>query len=171
MKNNLMKRLIIVRHGKAESKFYPVKDFDRELTDQGKKDAKEMAVRFLLKQIIPDQWLSSPASRTLETAMIFANEFQVKLSDIQQEKNIYEASIRDLLHVINAASDSSASMILFGHNPSASDIVEYLTGSTGYTLPTSGVAVISFSTNVWKEISKETGSLEWLAFPDSATLD
>ena len=67
-----MKKLIFVRHGKAEEEAPGISDFERSLTSSGKKISKQMA-RLNQKKNLP-VFVSSPAFRALETALIFAGE-------------------------------------------------------------------------------------------------
>jgi phosphohistidine phosphatase SixA len=45
-----MKKLIFVRHSKAESQIFEISDFERSLTTKGKRIANAMAVRLKEKE-------------------------------------------------------------------------------------------------------------------------
>ncbi|RZM26447.1 MAG: phosphohistidine phosphatase, partial [Pedobacter sp.] len=68
----MAKQLILVRHGKAENQLPDSSDFDRKLTNRGRRDATEMAERLKARSIKPSYLFSSPAPRALETGEIFS---------------------------------------------------------------------------------------------------
>ncbi|HUO21228.1 MAG TPA: histidine phosphatase family protein [Caulobacteraceae bacterium] len=62
-----MDRLILLRHGKAEANAPSGKDFDRVLTERGRRDTL-MVVRALVEAgFVPDVALVSPAARARDT--------------------------------------------------------------------------------------------------------
>jgi len=69
-----MKKLIFVRHARAEDPTTGITDFDRSLTAKGKVISQQMARRFREKENNPGLMITSPAFRAIDTAFIFANE-------------------------------------------------------------------------------------------------
>jgi len=71
-----MKRLILVRHGKAE----PSKglDFNRNLISLGEERSREMARLLKSMGLIPDLIISSSAMRTKQTAECISDVFGCK---------------------------------------------------------------------------------------------
>jgi phosphohistidine phosphatase len=81
-----MKRIIFVRHGRAEDPGPLLPDFERSLTTKGKQVSAQMATRLGEYFKEPCIILSSPAFRALETALIFArvnrwNSDAIRLAD------------------------------------------------------------------------------------------
>ena len=69
-----MKRLYIVRHTQKDEAKLGQDDYDRELSEKGIEDAREMARRLSEQCIKTDLIVASPASRTRTTAEIYAQE-------------------------------------------------------------------------------------------------
>jgi phosphohistidine phosphatase len=85
----IMKRVVIVRHGKAVPYGYE-DDFTRDLRERGKKDAKIIAEELNKRKLFPDTIVSSPAKRAIKTARIYADHLQYDRSNIVEVEDIYE---------------------------------------------------------------------------------
>ena len=145
------KKLLIVRHGEADSSFYEG-DFQRKLTQKGRRKSIETAEKLLQKDEVPALLMSSTAHRALSTAQLFANTWNIPTDSILQQSSIYEASIADLLQIIQGIDNSYNFVAIFGHNPGFTELINLLTGKLLFDLPTSGAALISFEISDWKEI-------------------
>jgi phosphohistidine phosphatase len=86
--------------------------------------------------------------------------------DIEQDEDIYEASARSLLNVVNNLDDSLDCIMLFGHNPSFSYLAEYLTKELIGDLPACGVLLIHFELDTWKAVSEGLGKIEKSWYPN-----
>lgn len=160
------KHLFLIRH--AESS-HPsgVKDFDRPLNETGYEEANKMSIKLRYYDIQPELFISSPAKRALNTAMIFAETFHIPVGQIQPENMIYEASIETLLAIINHLPKQYDHVALFGHNPGLTSFAEYLTDDYLGNIPTAGIVHISFTEEQWDHISIGTGTLTWRVTPKS----
>ena len=58
-----MKKLIFIRHGKAEEQNTDISDFERSLTTKGKKEVHNIALKLRVKQPSIDLFMTSPAFR------------------------------------------------------------------------------------------------------------
>lgn len=163
--NLMSKQLLIIRHAKSDWGEAGLKDFDRSLNKRGERDAPEMAKRLLKKNIVPQRLVSSPAKRALTTAKHFAEMFNINKNLIQQEKDIYEASLTDLMKVINALDSQFELIALFGHNPGLTNLVQHLCEARIYDIPTCGIVLIEFPFDDWKMISGNTGEMVFFDFP------
>ncbi len=63
----MTRELLLLRHGKAE-KLKQGSDFNRPISDPGKRAAQRMATWIWRNDLMPDYVISSPAARALETA-------------------------------------------------------------------------------------------------------
>jgi phosphohistidine phosphatase len=163
-----MKKLLLVRHAKSDWDNPKLSDFERPLNQRGHKNAPEMALRILKKKIIPQQIVSSPATRALTTAEYFAEVFQVKKSTIVKEESIYEASSNTLLKIINRLSNDYDFIALFGHNPGITHLINGLSNADISNVPTCGMALIEFPFDDWSMISAGTGQLSLFDYPKNA---
>jgi len=160
-----VKTLYIIRHAKSSWEHPLQDDFDRPLNQRGEKDAPEMGRRLAALQIKPDLIISSPALRAITTARIITGLMGFR--DIVELPEMYHASDRKLLEIINALPDTSQTVILFGHNRGLTDLVNNLSGTHVPNVPTCGVSGISFNLGTWKEVSFGKGKLFLFDFPKS----
>jgi Phosphohistidine phosphatase SixA len=162
-----MKKLIFVRHGKAEDESPEISDFERSLTLRGKLVCRLMAHKLKTKEQSPGILVTSSAFRALETALIFAGEFGINEEDIILKRNIYHGlSIANLQDIISGLSEETETITLFGHNPSFSDITNSLCKEGCDFMPKSGVICISFNIRTWSEIKRNSGKLEYFLKPE-----
>ena len=156
-----MKKLLIIRHAKAESGDLKIKDFDRPLSQSGVEDAKQMGQKLLQKSISLDGVISSPALRAITTAQVICNELGLNQENIILELNIYEAAVSQLLKTINNIDNRLCSVVLFGHNPGLTMLSRDLTNADIYDLPTCGMVMLEFEVDEWNLVSAGTASLLW----------
>jgi len=148
-----MKKIILFRHGKSSWES-GVSDFERDLAQNGvrrtHKSAKELS-RILDFKI--DAWYSSPARRAERTATIAASYFSEE-PKINLDQKLYTFSYFDLLKFVKSLDDSCQSAIFFGHNEAYTEFANRMGNVFLNNLPTSGVVIIEFSTDQWKNIEK-----------------
>jgi phosphohistidine phosphatase len=162
-----MKKLIFVRHGKAEELSPEFSDFERSLTTKGKNISKLMAGRLMKIENSPGTIISSPAFRALETALIFAGEFRIKQDKILLYNNLYhKMSFQALNEIFKLVNEDTDTIMLFGHNPSFSEITNNLSADGCDPMPKSGVAGITFNIKTWSEIKRNSGKLEYFLKPE-----
>jgi phosphohistidine phosphatase len=161
-----MKRIILIRHGKAEDGSYYLPDFERSLTVKGKIVAHEMAGRLREKEKSIGQIVSSPAFRALETAMIFAGEFGYKPHDIIIRPELYlEITLKRLPLILAEIDERTETITMFGHNPSFSELADILSRDGFDLMPKTGIVAIKFSIHTWSEISANKGTIEYFLKP------
>lgn len=160
-----MKKLYLIRHAKSSWEDHLLSDFDRPLSDRGKKDAPTMGDILKEKKIKPDLIISSPARRAFKTAKIFSEILDYPINDIIQNQSIYEATTRDLMAIINDIDDKANTVLMFGHNPGFTVLSNLLTNKYIDNMPTSSVAGIEFDINSWKEVDVGIGKSILFEYP------
>ena len=162
-----MKKLIFVRHAKAEDPSSGISDFERSLTLKGKIISRSMGKKLRRIEKPPVTIITSPAFRAIETALIFALEFGVEPDKILINSNIYyKMTLRYIPEIISGAGVNSETIILFGHNPSFTDIVSSLCREGCDFMAKTSIAGISFDIMNWSEIKQKSGTLEYYLKPD-----
>jgi phosphohistidine phosphatase len=162
-----MKKLILIRHGRAEEQSHEISDFERSLTSKGKIICGLIARK--LKEVEKSAGLiiTSPAFRALETAIIFAEAFGIDPDQIKMNSNFYyKMNYNYLSELLFSISDETDTLTIFGHNPSFSDIADKLCKGGCDFLPKSGVVGISFNIISWPDIQPATGKLEYFLKPE-----
>lgn len=161
-----MKKLIFVRHGRAEDQDSGISDFERSLTVKGKVISREMARRFREKESDPGLFITSPAFRALETAYIFAVEYGIKPEDIRIDSNLYfKPGIKQLLELLDSVGDKADTVTLFGHNPSFTEMPDRLCRNGCEFLTKTSVVCISFQIKTWSDLKLDTGTQEYFLKP------
>lgn len=121
-------KIVLIRHGQAEHTFNK-KDFDRELTKDGKKDVRAKTVQLAEKlksdcsgEKLPLYCLTSAAARAKQTANIVLEELSERL-DIEisgdEFPDFYFGEKTSILDRIDELPESSI-VILVGHQPTLS---------------------------------------------------
>jgi phosphohistidine phosphatase len=161
----MVKNLFLVRHAKSDWSVGGQKDFERNLDGRGLHDAPNMGRKLFQMGIKPDLILSSPAERARLTSELVAEQLKYDPDKIVFDDEIYEASVRSLLNVINSLDDKYQNVMIFGHNPTFTYIAEYLTKREIGNIPTCGAVQIEFPIKSWKEVSEGTGDLKFFIYP------
>ncbi|MDW8478898.1 MAG: histidine phosphatase family protein [Xanthomonadales bacterium] len=140
-----MARLILLRHAKAEPERPGGGDFARALTARGREQARQAAAWLALQpEWPPARVLCSPSRRTLETAEPI--RAGLAAAAFREEAAIYEASAETLLERIAAHLEEAEPLLLIGHNPALSEVLERLCAEdprAREALPTGGIAVLA----------------------------
>ncbi len=163
MKKN--KVLHVVRHAKSSWDNDGIADIDRTLKPKGVRNAYETARKLKLTDNIPDVIVSSPANRALHTAIIFARVFEYPYASLQINEIMYEFSKDHILDFIRDFDNSKHSLMIFGHNPDVTNLVNYFIRKPVSEIPTSGVTTLLFSCSTWKDIAPENLDKHLFYFP------
>ena len=158
-KTTKMKRVIIVRHAKAVPYGYE-DDFNRDLQERGKKDAKRVSMECKNRRILPDVMISSPAKRALKTARIFAETLGHEKNKIVIKEEIYEGmTTGEFIDMIRSLPENASTAFFFGHNPGFFYYVTHLLKHFHEDLPTCAAIGIDFNVEEWKQVSAGTGDI------------
>lgn len=160
-----MKKVTFIRHAKSSWGDASVPDIKRPLNSRGKHDAPLMGKVLRKKLKEPDLLISSPAKRAFRTAAKIAAAFDLEKEEIKKDRRLYMAEIDDFLEVIRELSSSYSHIFIFTHNPGVTDIVNFLTGTEIYNIPTCGTAHIELDISDWKDIGSSKGALVFYDFP------
>ncbi len=162
----MAKTLFLLRHARSMDKQSDEQDTDRELNPIGLQNSTRMGINFSRNNVHFDIIITSPALRARTTASLIAEQIRYDTGRIHENAEIYEASIRTLLKVVNQLKNEWDSVLIVGHNPSVTYLAEYLTKAEIGNMTTCGVARIEFTTDSWAEVSEGTGNLVSYEYPD-----
>ncbi len=118
-------KLIISRHGDAESISSSGRDRDRKLSSQGKDEIKKMAKFISETSLIPTAIFHSPFTRTTETAELYGKVLKFKKEIIATDNLLPESMYVDIFSEFNRFQNSDTILIV-GHNPNVSYFVSKL---------------------------------------------
>jgi phosphohistidine phosphatase len=160
-----MKTLYLVRHAKSSWEEPGVSDADRPLIPAGLKKTK-LIVDFLLKQETAiDLMISSPAVRAYETAKIIAKGLDYPVKKIRTDRKIYDGYYDRILDIIYGTSDDVNSLMIFGHNPTITNLANLFLHPGIDSMPTSCVVCLSFDADRWEDIPSREAKNEFVVFP------
>lgn len=158
-----MRTLYIVRHAKSAWADQGMSDFERPLNERGLHDAPMMAGRFHERLEPVDLLMSSPAKRALTTAKAFSSA--LGHAPVHEDPELYLATPRMILTIIERLPDDARHVMLFGHNPGMSELVETLIGNGFGDMPTCAIARIDIHVESWQAVAAGTGTLKWWDAP------
>ena len=160
-----MKTLYLIRHAKSSWKHPELDDFERPLNRRGRSDAPKMGKILREKNILPDTILSSPANRAATTARILAELMDYPFENIHYVDQIYEASVQGLYNIIAGIEEKYVKVMLVGHNPGMTFLANSLANYSITNLPTCGIFAIDLPNHPWKEISEDSGTMQFFEYP------
>lgn len=161
-----MKELIIVRHAKSDWGNEYLKDIDRPLNERGYRDAYFLGNWYSKHKNHPELVVSSPATRSLNTALIFLREMNLSLEQFRVMDNIYESQAAALLKVIHDFDKQYETVMMFGHNPGFTDLCNQLSSDMYFeNIPTCGIVSFAFDIKKWSEVKPKTATLSFYQFP------
>ena len=160
-----MKHLTIVRHAKSSWKNPELADRDRPLNKRGMHDAPMMGDRLAERGYRPDVILSSPANRALTTARVIAEALGFPPDDIEIDERIYGAGVAGLIGLVRETGDTVGRVMLFGHNPELTEMVNRLARVSLDNLPTCGMALLEFAFDTWASLGTELATRAEIDYP------
>jgi phosphohistidine phosphatase len=161
-----MKRIIFMRHGKAEDALSGISDLERSLNLKGKVVTRQMAQILKGKIKDPGTLISSPAFRAFETAVIFAAEYGISFEKIRICNNIYfKLDEKTIVEILKLVDETCETVTLFGHNPAFTTLPGYFCKESLDVVPKSGIVSIKFNVSTWSDIKPSSGIAEHFMKP------
>lgn len=158
-----MKTLLLLRHAKSDWGSGFERDHERPLNPRGQRAAKSVG-RFLdITEEVPAAVVTSSAVRARTTVELAAQagawSCPVTVTDA-----LYEATPEAVLEVIRKHPDADESLLLAGHEPTWSRLVECFTGGRAKVV-TATLVRIDFAVTHWRDVRFAGGTLVWLVSP------
>lgn len=166
------KTLWLLRHAKAKTGLPGQNDHDRPLSQRGRRSAKALAEHLAKAKPQPALVLVSSALRTCQTweglKAAFAAETPTRF-----ERQLYLASAKALLKVLQGCDENESAVLLIAHNPGLEVLAERLAGpgSSGAAkarmalkYPTGGLARFTFD-GTWQDLAEGKAKLKSFVVP------
>lgn len=163
-----MRRLLLLRHAKAEPGTPDQEDHDRALTERGLADAAAVA-RYMTKQgYAAARILCSTSLRTRQTIEAV---LAVLPAPVAYLENLYLAPPGRIMALAQDAADSDEALLVVAHNPGLEQCAALLAREPvkpkeahrhdvmEEKFPTAALAVLDFNIPTWKKLSPDTGKL------------
>lgn len=160
-----MKRLYLVRHAKSSWGEPGGSDMLRPLLEKGIKRTRKVINYLNENGVKVDKIVSSPAERAFQTAILVANGLGYPEDKIQVERKIYDEYYDRILDLIYATDNEVNSLMIFGHNPTITNLSNLFLHPGIDMLPTTGTVCIAFDTDKWESIPSVEPVTEFIIFP------
>ena len=163
-----MKSLIIVRHCKSSWADLSLSDFDRPLNKRGNIDGELMSNYLREKEKKIDKLILSTSKRTRLTSKYFTEK--IHFDSISYLDELYHASYSDIINIISKVENNFNSIMVIGHNPGLTELINQYTMINIYNLPTTGVVKVEFKGDKWDRITENKGIIVYKKFPKELKL-
>ncbi len=166
----MKRRLLILRHAKADRSGDVANDFNRPLVKRGEKDAPRVGEWLKEKGLMPDHVLASPAVRARETANAVVDALGLPRAQVHFDERLYLAPLETLLEVLATAPAKAGAVLLVGHNPGLDGLLEYLVAdepartASGKLMTTAALAWVE-TNDPWRKLEPGGGNLVALVRP------
>ncbi len=161
----MKKELYLLRHAKSDWNSMVSSDFERGLNKRGERDAPLIGDVLYQKGVLPELVLSSPAKRAKKTASIICKKIGYGVENIVYEPLIYEASMQRLIDIISSVDDDISKLMLVGHNPALTYLINHVSDLNLDNLPTCSVVGISFDISSWEDFGTKKGDVLFFEYP------
>ncbi len=158
-----MKTLTIVRHAKSDWTF-DLPDHDRPLNERGKSDVPKVAARLKELNCTPEICFYSTAKRATDTANGLLDVMKI---DAQRQESdlLYSFDAMDIINFLKEIDKYKKHIMIVGHNPGLTELINRLSQVRLDNLPTCGFAQLTFDIAYWSDIESVDGELNFLEYP------
>lgn len=160
-----MKTLYLVRHAKSSWKNIEIPDHERPLLEKGKKRTRKIIEYLQTKDVNINYMVSSPAIRAYETSKFIAGAFAYPVEKIRMSPLLYYGNDELILDLVQNIPNNYNSVMIVGHNPSITNLVNRFIDPQLDYLPTSGIVNLGFDTNYWCDINTVRIFLNFIIYP------
>jgi phosphohistidine phosphatase len=108
---------------------------------------------------------SSSANRALTTAMAIADAVGYPPNEIVVEQRIYGIGVTRLIALVQEMAEAVDNVMVFGHNPTMTQIIGHLSSESLDNLPTCGVAQFVFDFDSWAKLGEELATEVVIDYP------
>ena len=147
-----MKTIYFIRHGKSSWE-NTLLDVDRPLNKLGVTDAKHIGQKLLEKEIEFDAIYSSIAKRAKSTATIVASQLGIDSKQILLRDKLYNFDSDKIVSFIKEIPNDQKNVLIFGHNPAFTSVINTYGSIQFDNLPTCGVVALEFDIKNWQSLN------------------
>lgn len=156
-----MKEVFILRHAEAVSAKNKSDDFDRQLSNDGVLEVRQLGRKSNEMHLFPSIIYSSSARRALTTAIIFAEETNFPQDKIVVLPKLYDIYPDQLMDIILETSDDFSKLMVVGHNPVLSVFLNFYTIEGIVNLPTGTLVQVEYpNSETWQSINESKGNIK-----------
>ena len=147
-----MQTVVLMRHAKAKSEESAERDFDRRLTQQGRRIAQQTAQQLSEAGIVIDRVIVSAARRAAETGQIVAAA-ACPAAPLLALEELYHASAEGYVASLREHADpADKTVLIVGHNPGIGELMN-LWADAPLAVPPATTAVFRFNAPDWSGLA------------------
>ena len=163
-----MLNLYVMRHSKSSWNDHNINDFERPLSNRGKKDIKLIIAFLKKKKITFDLAYISSSRRTKQTFKILKNNISCK--KIIYSKKFYLCSESFILNTIKNVKRKYKNILIVNHEPCCKNLVLKLIKKNKLSFikkkfSTSAIAKLVFNIKKWENLKNYSGNLNLFKTP------
>ena len=163
-----MLNLYVMRHSKSSWNDHNISDFERPLSNRGKKDIKLIITFLKKKKITFDLAYISSSKRTKQTFKILKNNINCK--KIIYSKKFYLCSESFIINTIKNIKKKYKNILIVNHEPCCKNLILKLIKKNKLTFiskkfSTSAIAKLVFSIENWENLKNYSGNLTLFKTP------
>ena len=163
-----MLNLYVMRHSKSSWNDHNINDFERPLSNRGKKDIKLIIAFLKKKKITFDLAYISSSRRTKQTFKILKNNISCK--KIIYSKKFYLCSESFILNTIKNIKKKYKNILIVNHEPCCKNLILKLIRKNKLSFikkkfSTSAIAKLVFSIENWENLKNYSGNLTLFKTP------
>lgn len=160
-----MRRLVLVRHAKAEAPSVGMSDHDRMLTPEGRTAASNLGRVLVAAGVSVDTVIVSTAMRAVQTWDLMKQAWPD--AEVMTSAEVYETDVEGLMELVHEVPEAVHTVMVVGHEPTASATAAFLAGNGSDTaslkrvahgLPTGSAAVLE-TEQAWADLSQRQAVL------------
>jgi phosphohistidine phosphatase len=163
------RRLVLLRHAKAEPSSGSTPDFDRPLALNGRRQASRVGMALTAAGLVPELVLVSSALRTRQTWELARGHLggHPKVP-AQVHDELYAASVSDVLDLVRAVDPGIKTLLVVGHEPTMAATAAYVADKSSddaalaqvrVGVPTATFSVLNATKQPWSEWGKRSAAL------------
>ena len=163
-----MLNLYVMRHSKSSWNDHNINDFERPLSNRGKKDIKLIIAFLKKKKITFDLAYISSSKRTKQTFKILKNNINCK--KIIYSKKFYLCSESFIINTIKNIKKKYKNILIVNHEPCCKNLILKLIKKNKLSFiskkfSTSAIAKLVFSIENWENLKNYSGNLTLFKTP------
>jgi len=159
-----MKRLYLIRNAHAGWDEPGSSDYEREISEEGRKSIKTIGSYLLLRGIVPDLILSSCTLRAQETADGLAEILEFGGSRYYLDE-LYLTPSERIREIIAVQDREVERLFVVAHTPPLHELANSMMDEHLSKFPHLGVTAIDFDIEEWSEVEEKRGKLDFFIYP------
>ncbi len=169
-----VRRLVLLRHAKAEPVREAGADAQRPLALKGRRQASGVGMALTAAGLVPELALVSSAVRTRQTWELARAHLDVGDALVEVRDELYEASVGDVLDLVRAVDPGVGTVLVLGHEPTMAATAAYLAGpgsddaalaQVRVGVPTATYSVLESAEHPWSEWGRHAARLVHVGRP------